>query len=69
MSSVQRNKCTLYFGRQAWVDEIDRIGYVVSPRLSPVINHVLKGIVIMFYRLVSQLFINWWLMCLLGQGA
>jgi hypothetical protein len=42
---------------------------VVSPRPSPVANHVLKEIVIMFYRLVSQVFISWWLMCLLGQGA
>jgi hypothetical protein len=44
-------------------------GIVVSPRPSPVVNHVLKGIVIIFYRLVSQVFISWWLMCLLGQGA
>jgi hypothetical protein len=42
---------------------------VVSPRPSPVANHVLKEIVIMFYRLVSQVFISWRLMCLLGQGA
>jgi hypothetical protein len=42
---------------------------VVSPRPSPVANHVLKEIVIMFYRLVSQVFISWWIMCLLGQGA
>jgi hypothetical protein len=28
----------------------------VSPRLSLVANHVLKEIVIMFYRLVSQVF-------------
>jgi hypothetical protein len=39
----------------------------VSPRMSPVENHVLKEIVIMFYRLVSQVFISWRLMCLLGQ--
>jgi hypothetical protein len=26
----------------------------VSPRPSPIVNHVLKVIVIMFYRLVSQ---------------
>jgi hypothetical protein len=42
---------------------------VVFPRPSPIVNHVLKGIVIMFYRLVSQVFISWRLMCLLGQGA
>jgi hypothetical protein len=36
---------------------------VVSPRASPVVNHVWKGIVIMFYRLVSQVFISWRLMC------
>jgi hypothetical protein len=42
---------------------------VVSLRPSPVVNHVLKGIVIMFHRLVSQVFISWRLMCLLGQGA
>jgi hypothetical protein len=42
---------------------------VVSPRPSPIVNHVLKGIVIMFYRLVSQVLISWRLMCLLGQGA
>jgi hypothetical protein len=35
---------------------------VVSPRTSPIANHVLKEIVIMFYRLVSQVFISWWLM-------
>jgi hypothetical protein len=29
---------------------------VVSPRPSPIANHVLKEIVIMFYRLVSQVF-------------
>jgi hypothetical protein len=28
----------------------------VSPRPSPIVNHVLKGIVIMFYRIVSQVF-------------
>jgi hypothetical protein len=28
----------------------------VSPKLSPIVNHVLKGIVIMFHRLVSQVF-------------
>jgi hypothetical protein len=28
----------------------------VSPRPSPIANHVLKEIVIMFYRLVSQVF-------------
>jgi hypothetical protein len=44
-------------------------GCVVSPRPSPVVNQVLKGIVIMFYRLVSQVLISWRLMCLLGQGA
>jgi hypothetical protein len=38
--------------------------YVVSPRPSPIVNHVLKGIVIMFYRLVSQVLISWRLMCL-----
>jgi hypothetical protein len=32
----------------------------VSPRLSPVANHVLKEIVIMCYRLVSQVCISWW---------
>jgi hypothetical protein len=31
---------------------------VVSPRPSPIVNHVLKGIVVMFYRLVSQVFYN-----------
>ena len=31
---------------------------VVSPRPSPVVNHVLKGIVIMIRRLVSQVFIS-----------
>jgi hypothetical protein len=45
------------------------IGGVVSPRPSPIVNQVLKGIVIMFYRLVSQVLIRWRLMCLLGQGA
>jgi hypothetical protein len=38
-------------------------GIVVSPRPSPIVNHVLKGIVIMCYRLVSQVFISWRLMC------
>ena len=28
----------------------------MSPRPSPILNHVWKGIVIMFYRLVSQVF-------------
>jgi hypothetical protein len=42
---------------------------VVSPRPSPVVNHVLKGILIVFYRLVSQALISWRLMCLLGQEA
>jgi hypothetical protein len=39
---------------------------VVSARQSPVVNHVLKGIVTMFHRLVSQVFISWRLMRLLG---
>ena len=51
-------------------EQIEEIpGNVVSPRPSPIVNHVLKGIVIMFNRLVNQVFISWRLMCLLGQGA
>jgi hypothetical protein len=38
---------------------------VVSPRLSPVVNQVMKGIVIKIHRLVSQVFISWRLMCLI----
>jgi hypothetical protein len=39
------------------------ITFVVSPRPSPVVNHVLKRIVIMIYRLVSRVLISWRLMC------
>jgi hypothetical protein len=41
----------------------------VSPRPSPIVNHVLKGIVIMIHRLVSQVFISWRLMCLIRPGS
>jgi hypothetical protein len=41
----------------------------VSPRSSPVVNHVLKGIVIMSRRLVSHVFISWRLMCLIRLGS
>ena len=40
----------------------------MSPRPSPIVNHVLKGIVIMIHRLVSQIFISWRLMCLIRLG-
>jgi bifunctional DNase/RNase len=40
-----------------------KVGVVVSPRPSHVVNQVLKGIVIMFYRLVSQVLISWRIMC------
>ena len=59
--------------RDMFVDEIPELPcrreIVVSPRLSPAVKHVMKWIVIMFYRLVSQVFIIWRIMCLLGQGA
>ena len=41
----------------------------MSPRPSPVVNHVLKGIVIMIRRLVRQVFIRWRLMCLIRPGS
>ena len=41
----------------------------MSPRSSLVVNHVLKGIVIMIHRLVSQIFISWRLMCLIRPGS
>ena len=37
----------------------------MSPRPSPIVNQVLKGIVIKIRRLVSQVFISWRLMCLI----
>jgi hypothetical protein len=37
----------------------------VSPRPSPIVNQVLKEIVIKIRRLVSQVFISWRLMCLI----
>jgi hypothetical protein len=44
-------------------NQILRGPIVVSPRPSPVVNHVLKGIVIMIRRLVNQVCISWRLMC------
>ena len=45
------------------------VGHVVSPRPSPVVNHVLKGIVIMFYRLVSQVLYNWYAYVFVRPGS
>jgi hypothetical protein len=52
----------LSFIDPAWIASLDGSYIVVSPRPSPIANHVLKEIEIMFYRLVSQVFINWWIM-------
>jgi hypothetical protein len=41
----------------------------VSPRPSPIVNHVLKGIVIMFYRLVSQVLYKLVGLCVVRPGS
>jgi hypothetical protein len=49
------------------VVEAKELESVVSPRPSPVVNHVLKRIVIMIYRLVSRVLISLRLMCYVAR--